>query len=122
MPENGERDPDFRFQCQDCIFGSHTPLGISQHEYHHRRPGMNQDLYYCIVCDEDFQKEEELHAHHRDMHDNMVYYCRLCTRKFRKQRFAQYILHLQQKHNIEYRSSGKQVHVCAHCGHTHSVK
>ena len=61
MPEDGERDPSMRFQCKECNFGARSPMAIVQHEYHHKKPGLDQNLVYCIVCDQSFEKEEELH-------------------------------------------------------------
>lgn len=122
MPENGERDHSFRFQCKQCNFGGRSPLAIVQHEYHHKNPGLDQDLIYCIVCDQSFLKENELHVHQKEVHRGLVYSCQFCTRKFRKDHYSEFLQHVQQKHTIESGSLERESHTCAHCGHPNDVK
>ena len=97
-------------------------MAIVQHEYHHKKPGLDQDLIYCIVCDESFHKEEELHVHQREAHKNLVYSCQFCARTFKKHRFSEYVEHVQQKHTIESGSLERESHTCAHCGHPNAIK
>lgn len=100
MPEDDERDENMKYQCAECNFGTKTPFAIVQHEFHHKNPGLDDELYHCIVCKEGFEKDSMLQKHHKEVHNDIIYTCEFCERKFSKERYAVLVEHLKQMHNV----------------------
>ena len=100
MPDDGVRNPNMKYQCKDCPFGTKTPFAIVQHEFHHKNPGRDDELYHCVVCLQGFEKDSLLQKHHKEVHNDIIYTCEFCERKFNKDRYAVYIEHLKQMHNV----------------------